>query len=189
MSANIPPGPQTPRRNNRLSGLLWGGLAVGMLGMAFAAVPAYRLFCQVTGYDGTPRVVERSADVVIGTRQMTVRFDASTNHGMPWRFTPDQRQVALPLGEETLISYSASNPSDESITGTATFNVTPLKAAQYFNKIECFCFTEQTLAPGQTAHMPVVFYVDPALADDPDMDDVTTLTLSYTFFRKAAAGS
>jgi cytochrome c oxidase assembly protein subunit 11 len=179
--------PRKAKRNNRSLGMVLGGVAVGMVGMAFAAVPAYRLFCQVTGYDGTPRVVSEAPQPVITGRSVTVRFDATTNQGLPWHFAPDQLKVSMPLGEETLITYSASNPSDQTITGTATFNVTPLKAAQYFSKIECFCFTEQTLTPGQTTHMPVVFYVDPALADDPDMADVTTLTLSYTFFRKATA--
>lgn len=170
--------------SNRKLAMILGGLAVGMVGVAFAAVPAYRLFCQVTGYGGTPRIGVAAPGVALSEQTVSVRFDASTNQDIPWRFAPLQREMTVRLGEEVLAHYQASNPTDEPITGTATFNVTPLKAAQYFSKIECFCFTEQTLAPGETIDMPVLFYVDPAMIGDGTVDDVHTLTLSYTFFRK-----
>lgn len=170
--------------SNRKLAMMAGGLAVGMVGVAFAAVPAYRIFCQVTGYGGTPRVGASAPGVEMSRETVNVRFDATTNQDIPWDFKPVQHEVKAHLGEEMLIHYQAHNPSDEPITGTATFNITPLKAAQYFTKIDCFCFTEQTLAPGETADMPVLFYVDPALSEDENVDEVHTLTLSYTFFRK-----
>lgn len=174
---------QKARSNGRIA-LIFGGLALGMVGVAFAAVPAYRLFCQVTGYGGTPQRVSGAEDVAQSQRTIVVRFDASLNQDVPWEFRPEQKQVTVHLGERKLVAYEARNLSDENITGTATFNVTPLKAAQYFSKVDCFCFTEQTLQPGQRADMPVTFYVDPAIADDADVADVHTITLSYTFFRK-----
>lgn len=174
------------RSNGRLAAIFGLG-ALTMVGVAFASVPAYRLFCQVTGYGGTPQIEEAGAEAVpISSTTITVRFDSSVNQAIPWRFVPVQRSVDIHLGEHGLAFYEATNLSDETIVGTATFNVTPLKAAQYFTKIECFCFTEQTLKPGETVQMPVTFYVDPALAEDPHVSEVTALTLSYTFFRKNA---
>ncbi len=170
-------------KNTRLA-LILGGVAVGMVGVAFAAVPAYRLFCQVTGYGGTPRIAGGAVEEAVGAEVVTVRFDASTNQDIPWRFKPDQVALKAHMGERILAHYSATNPTDETITGTATFNITPLKAAQYFTKIDCFCFTEQTLKPGETVDMPVLFYVDPAMRQDEAVAEVHTLTLSYTFFRK-----
>ena len=152
-----------------------------MVGAAFAAVPLYRIFCQVTGYGGTPQVAE-TAPATMLERRMTVRFNADTGPALPWEFAPAQRKISIRVGEQALAFYRARNLSDRAVTGTATFNVTPLKAGQYFSKIDCFCFTEQTLAPGASADMPVTFFVDPAIADDPNLDDVTTITLSYTFF-------
>ena len=152
-----------------------------MVGAAFAAVPLYRIFCQVTGYGGTPQVAE-SAPATMLERRMTVRFNADTGPALPWEFAPARRKISIRVGEQALAFYRARNLSDRAVTGTATFNVTPLKAGQYFSKIDCFCFTEQTLAPGVSADMPVTFFVDPAIADDPNLDDVTTITLSYTFF-------
>ncbi len=152
-----------------------------MVGAAFAAVPLYRIFCQVTGYGGTPQVAETAPATVL-ERRMTVRFNADTGPALPWEFTPVRRKISIRVGEQALAFYRARNLSDRAVTGTATFNVTPLKAGQYFSKIDCFCFTEQTLAPGASADMPVTFFVDPAIADDPNLDDVTTITLSYTFF-------
>lgn len=157
-------------------------VAVGMVGLAYAAVPLYSLFCRVTGYGGTTQVAE-AAPGAVGERLMTVRFDASVERGMPWDFRPAQREVVVRIGEQTLAHYVASNPTARPITGQASFNVTPLKAGKYFDKIECFCFTKQTLAPGQTVDMPVSFFVDPALLKDRDMAEVDTITLSYTFFR------
>jgi cytochrome c oxidase assembly protein subunit 11 len=179
------------RSNGRLAAIL-AAVAVAMVGMAFAAVPAYRAFCQVTGYGGTPSIVTgagaETAASAAGGRRVTIRFDASTDGRMPWGFRPEQEAVTARLGERKLIHYRAVNPTDQTITGTATFNVTPLKAAQYLSKIDCFCFTEQTLAPGESADMPVLFYIDPAMAEDDTVAEVDTLTLSYTFFRKDGGG-
>lgn len=158
-------------------------LVGGMVGLAFASVPLYRVFCQVTGYGGTPNTEAVSAPSEMSDTIVTVDFDANVNKGMPWVFKPVQRKVRVALGEETLAHYTATNLSDETVTGTATFSVTPYKAAQYFSKIDCFCFTEQTLLPGQEVDMPVSFYVDPAILDDPSAKDVRVITLSYTFYR------
>ncbi|HJP20889.1 MAG: cytochrome c oxidase assembly protein [Alphaproteobacteria bacterium] len=166
--------------------LLLAGLVVGMAGLAFASVPLYRLFCQVTGYGGTSRVAIAAPAQVLD-RFITVQFNADTARGMPWRFAPVQRQVKLRLGEETLAFYRAHNPSPKSVTGSATFNVTPHIAGPYFNKIECFCFTEQTLAAGQSADMPVSFFIDPDIVNDRDLEGVDTITLSYTFFARPPA--
>lgn len=176
---------RSDRTRNARMGLIFGSLALGMVGMAFAAVPAYRLFCQITGYGGTPRIAEAG---VSGTgvldQTITVAFDASVNGALPWRFVPVQRAVEVRIGEENIAFYEATNTSDQPITGMATFNVTPLKAGRYFVKIDCFCFIEQTLQPGETVSMPVLFQVDPAIATDRNTTDVSTITLSYTFFHK-----
>lgn len=178
-----------PRRANARTGLVLAGVAVGMVGLAFASVPLYRLFCQVTGYGGTPAIVlEKRGIEVDAAHPITIRFDASVNRDMPWRFEPVQRAVTVPLGQDALVAYRAVNTSDRPIVGTATFNVTPTKVAQYFSKIECFCFTEQRLEPGESVDMPVTFYVDPAILDDEHARDVHTITLSYTFFEKKVDG-
>lgn len=157
------------------------GIVFGMVGLAYASVPLYELFCRVTGYGGTTQVAEEGAEKILD-REMAVRFDSTTSPNLPWTFEPEQREVKLRIGEQAIAYYRATNNSDRTITGTATFNVTPLKAGLYFNKIDCFCFTEQTLKPGETVDMPVVYYVDPELDEDPNLDEVRTLTLSYTFF-------
>ena len=157
-------------------------VAGGMLGLSFASVPLYRLFCQVTGYGGTPNVEAEAAPGAVAERVITVRFDSNVNSALPWRFKPTQRAVDLRVGEEGLAFYRAENISDKPVTGTASFNVTPFKAAQYFSKIECFCFTEQTLAPGEFVDMPVTFYVDPDIMADENVADVKAITLSYTFY-------
>jgi cytochrome c oxidase assembly protein subunit 11 len=168
-------------KNARVSLLLFG-LVAGMIGLSFAAVPLYRLFCQVTGFSGTPQIVEKGSDKIVG-RVVKIRFNSDTDRSIPWDFRPAQLEVSAQLGEQKLVFYRAHNPTARPITGTAVFNVTPLKVGEYFNKVECFCFTEQRLEPGQTVDMPVAFYVDPRLNDDPSMADVTTITLSYTFYR------
>ncbi|MGD9784392.1 MAG: cytochrome c oxidase assembly protein [Hyphomicrobiaceae bacterium] len=156
-------------------------LAVGMVGMAYAAVPLYRLFCQVTGYGGTPRVANAGSDRVLD-RTITVRFDANISRALPWEFEPVARTMQVRLGETSLAHYKARNEAQRTTKGSAVFNVTPESAGAYFNKIECFCFTEQTLAPGQSADMPVSFFVDPAIVDDPDAGKLSEITLSYTFY-------
>ena len=173
----------TETKNRRVA--LWLVLLVGgMVGLAYASVPLYQLFCQVTGYGGTPgrADVGQSAAEEVLDRQMTIRFDASTNRDLPWIFEPVQRQIDIPVGESGLAFYRAKNTSDRPVRGVATFNVTPLKAGPYFVKVDCFCFTEQTLLPGQEVDMPVTFYVDPAIDDENTLDEVKTITLSYTFF-------
>ncbi|MBT3330321.1 MAG: cytochrome c oxidase assembly protein [Rhodospirillaceae bacterium] len=173
---------------NRLTALVAAGVVFTMIGAAYAAVPLYQIFCQVTGFGGTTQVAEE-APAEIGERIITVRFNADTARNMPWKFSPQQRAVTLHVGEQTLAFYQASNPTDRAIVGSSTFNVTPAKAGAYFNKIECFCFTEQVLVPGQSVDMPVSFFVDPAISDDPNLDDVKTITLSYTFFEVAGSSN
>lgn len=158
---------------------------VSMVGVSFAAVPLYQLFCQVTGYGGTTQRVEQMSDTILD-RKIMVRFDANVAGGLPWDFKPVEREVELKIGETIQIGYTAQNTSSQSTFGQATFNVTPMSAGAYFNKIQCFCFTETELKPGETLDMPVVFFVDPAIIDDPDAKDVTTITLSYTFFPHAS---
>lgn len=159
-------------------------LAAGMVMLAYASVPLYRLFCQITGFGGTP-VEASSAPGATGSRQITIRFNADIDDDLPWIFTPETTKKTVRLGEETLTYYTAENKTNRPITGHATYNVVPHKAAPYFAKIECFCFTDQTLSPNQKVHMPISFFVDPAIADDPATQDVETITLSYTFFRTA----
>ena len=172
-----------PRRTrNATVALMLGGLAFGMVGLAFAAVPLYRLFCQVTGFGGTTQVAE-SPPAEAGQRLFKVRFNADVNADLPWRFWPEQREVSLRVGEPGLVFYGAENLTARAVTGAATFNVTPLKAGRYFSKVQCFCFDEQTLGPGETARLGVSFFVDPEILEDRNLDEVTAITLSYTFFR------
>ena len=156
-------------------------VVIFMVALSFAAVPAYRLFCQVTGFGGTPQISESLPNVTID-RNITVKFNADTNAKLPWQFKPEQREIQVKLGQRGITAYHAQNVAQIPVTGTAIYNVTPLKAGKYFHKIQCFCFEEQTLNPGEDIDMPVLFYVDPALNDDPNMQDITTITLSYTFF-------
>lgn len=163
-------------------------IAGGMVLLSFLSVPLYRLTCQVTGWGGTTRVTaEKTAHAPIA-RKITVRFNADVAPGMPWKFGPEQGPVTLAIGADGFASFYAENTSAAPVTGTAVYNVTPLRAGKYFYKMQCFCFGEQVLGPGQKAHMPVVFYVDPKIADDPDLKDLGTITLSYTFFRKGSEG-
>ena len=172
---------QRTRRNRRM-GLVLAGVVAGMVGLSFAAVPLYSLFCQVTGYGGTTQVAEQVPDAPL-ERTIKVRFNADVNPGLPWRFQPEQREVEVKIGEPTLVFYSAHNLSARETHGTAVFNVTPLKAGQYFQKVDCFCFTEQKLNPGERVDMGVSFYIDPSVVEDASMDSVDTITLSYTFFK------
>ncbi len=158
-----------------------GGFAIFMLGMAFASVPLYRIFCQKTGYGGTPQVAVQLPDRILD-RKITVRFNANTDPKLPWTFKPLQNSVTVRLGEQGFALYRVKNNSKDYITGMATYNVTPDKAGPYFNKIECFCFIEQRLAPGQEMDMPLLFFVHPDLNDAENLKEVDTITLSYTFF-------
>ena len=158
------------------------GIIVVMGALAYASVPLYRLFCQVTGFGGTTQRAERAAGPVLD-REIEIRFNADISDDLAWSFRPVERTLKARVGEEMLAFYRAENIGSEVLVGSATFNVTPLKAGQYFSKIECFCFTEQRLGPGESADMPVSFFVDPAIAEDPSLDDVSTITLSYTFFK------
>lgn len=168
-------------RSNRAVAAACLAFFAGMIGMAYAAVPLYAMFCQVTGYGGTTQRVEQYSDRVLD-RTITVRFDANVSGGLPWDFQPLQRDVTMKIGETTQIGYKARNLFDTPTNGRASFNVTPEMAGAYFNKVECFCFTDTTLKPGETLDMPVVFYVDPDIADVPELKDLKTITLSYTFF-------
>jgi cytochrome c oxidase assembly protein subunit 11 len=168
-------------RNAKISVALT--LVVGaMVGLTFASVPLYRMFCQVTGYGGTTQVATAVPEAV-SDRRITVRFNADVNPKLPWKFQPIDHAITLRVGESGLAFFRAENLSDRPVTGTATFNVTPLKAGQYFDKTQCFCFDEQRLEAGESAEMGVSFFVDPAILDDRNLDDVSTITLSYTFFK------
>jgi cytochrome c oxidase assembly protein subunit 11 len=167
------------QRNTRTA-LMMALLVAAMLGLAFASVPLYRLFCQVTGFGGTTQRADSAPGAIAG--EVGVRFDANTHPGLPWRFEPVQRTVRIAPGARTQILYRATNLVARTTSGQAVFNVTPDRAGQYFKKIECFCFTEQTLKAGQTADMPVVFFVDPKIRQDPDTKDIDEITLSYTFY-------
>jgi cytochrome c oxidase assembly protein subunit 11 len=168
-------------RNTILAGAV-GAVMAGMVGMSFAAIPLYRLFCAATGYAGTPNIGSAEAPGASG-QTIRVRFNADTNPGLPWDFAPDQIEVSLPLGEQQVAFYHATNQSRQSVTGMALYNVTPEKVGKYFHKTACFCFNTQTLAAGQAMEFPVSFWVDPAIRSDPNTADIKVITLSYTFFR------
>jgi len=176
----------TRRRRKGLTALIAGSVSLGMVGMAFAAVPLYKLFCQVTGFAGTTQRSETVADEILD-RLVTVQFDSNSAIELGWDFRPRDRRVTVRVGEPIEIVYLATNNTDHPTTGTALFNVTPETVGGYFVKVSCFCFTEQTLAPGETAEMPVLFYVDPAIDDHQNLDYVDTITLSYTFFAVPSA--
>jgi cytochrome c oxidase assembly protein subunit 11 len=168
------------RNRNRLVAVSLLGVCAGMVGLTFAAVPLYSLFCRVTGYAGTPQRATAGADHVID-REVVVRFDANVQ-GLPWEFRPETPQVTLKLGETGLVNFIAENRGKTPMDGTATFNVQPETAGIYFNKIQCFCLTEQHLKPGELIEMAVQFFVSPDMADDRDLNGTRTITLSYTFF-------
>ncbi len=162
--------------------VICSAIVVGMVGMAYAAVPLYDLFCRVTGYGGTTQIAQYDSSAILD-REVTVRFSATNARDFPWEFEPLQNQMTVRVGETALAFYRATNTTDEPITGIASYNVSPFKMGPYFSKLECFCFTEQTLQPGQSMDMPVIFFVDPQMDEEERLDDITTLTLSYTFFR------
>jgi cytochrome c oxidase assembly protein subunit 11 len=170
--------------SNAKTGFLAGALAISMVGVGFAAVPLYRLFCQVTGFGGTTMRVDaaQAATISATNKSMVIRFDANHRGDLPWEFKPERPTDTVSIGAKDMSIYLAKNLSSEAVTGTATFNVTPALAGKYFNKIQCFCFTEQTLKPGEQVRMPVLYYVDPKIMTDPETKDIEEITLSYTFY-------
>lgn len=169
-------------RKNARMGLAILAVVLGMAALAYASVPLYDLFCRVTGFGGTTQIAETLPDTVL-ERRITVQFNADTGRNLPWNFKPEQRAIEVQLGQKGLTAFIAHNRNPKPTTGTAVYNVTPLKAGKYFHKVQCFCFDEQTLAPGQEVSMPVMFYIDPKMDEDDNMKDVKTITLSYTFYR------
>ncbi|MBN8828315.1 MAG: cytochrome c oxidase assembly protein [Sphingobacteriia bacterium] len=167
--------------NNKKLAINMAAIVLGMFMMAYAAVPIYRVFCQVTGFGGTISQVKQKSDK-IGTREIKVYFDANIDKNLPWEFKTKQNNIKALTGSNILVYFEAKNLSNNMIKGMATYNVTPLKAGKYFKKIHCFCFEEQILLPNQKVEFPVTFYVDPKLEDDHNLDDVKEITLSYTFF-------
>lgn len=176
-----PAADDAKRKSNRRVAAICVAFFCGMIGMAYAAVPLYTLFCQVTGYGGTTQRVTQYSDRVLD-RDITIRFDANTAGGVPWKFAPVDRAITVRIGETAQAHYTATNMAATATGGRATFNVTPETAGAYFNKVECFCFTDTTLAAGETMDMPVIFFVDPDIVDVPELKNVKTITLSYTMF-------
>ena len=157
------------------------GVAVAMLGLGFASDPLYDTFCKITGYGGTPKIAEDNLSEIID-RTITVEFDSNVSPELPWEFRPDQRRMDVKLGQSGLAYYSVENVSDQAVVGVANFNVMPIKAAPYFIKTDCFCFEEQIIQPGETINLPVIFFVDPQMDEESRLDEIKTITLSYTFF-------
>lgn len=172
---------------NRKTAMYAATGAVAMLGLGFASVPLYRIFCQVTGFGGTTQRVNeaQAATVAVSGKTISIRFDANVERGMPWRFKPTQTTDTVSIGGRDMTVFTARNLSDQTVKGMASFNVEPEQAGRYFNKVQCFCFNEQELKPGQEVRMPVIYYVDPAILNDPDTKDIEQITLSYTFHRAA----
>jgi cytochrome c oxidase assembly protein subunit 11 len=167
-------------QNNKKIAAIMSGIVAAMVGLAFASAPLYRAFCEATGFGGTPLRAEKAPGAIAG--EVSVRFDANTHPGLPWRFEPEQTTVNVAPGAQTKIFYRAQNLSARTITGQAAYNVSPDQVGKYFKKIQCFCFSEQTLKAGQTVDMPVVFFVDPKIKQDQDTRDIDQITLSYTFY-------
>jgi cytochrome c oxidase assembly protein subunit 11 len=174
------PDPRNHRSNRIVAGVCVAFFG-GMIGASYAAVPLYQMFCQITGYGGTTQRVDQYSDTILD-RDITIRFDANTSGGLPWDFAPEKREIKIKIGETVQANYHAANNFSVPSGGRATFNVTPDLAGAYFNKVECFCFTDTTLQPGENMEMPVVFYVDPEIVNVPEMKNIKTITLSYTFF-------
>lgn len=172
--------PDTSKNTKFLFAIL--GFVAFMVGVSFAAVPLYDAFCRATGFGGTPQQADQNLSQM-SERRIKIHFNTDTQKNIPWQFGPEVRQVTVNVGQNGFINFKAKNTTTRTITGTAIYNVTPLKVGKYFVKTQCFCFEEQTLNPGQSVNMPVVFYVDPAIEDDPTMDDISVITLSYSFFR------
>ena len=170
----------TPFRHRAVAWTV-AGVVVAMVGMAYAAVPLYQAFCRATGYGGTPRIVEKATESR-GARTLTVRFDTNIAAGLPWTLTPETPSIEAATGETKTVFFRVHNQSDKPVSGIAGYNVSPDQSGAYFNKISCFCFNEQTLAPGETAEWPVVFYLDPSLEKDETMAHVDSITLSYVLY-------
>jgi cytochrome c oxidase assembly protein subunit 11 len=174
--------PGIASRNGRTAGIM-ALIVLAMIGLAFASVPLYRMFCQVTGFDGTTQRADgAAAPRAVAGKMISVRFDANISPSLPWRFQPEQTTERVVIGEREMAFFTAKNLSARTVTGTAAFNVTPVQAGKYFTKIQCFCFNEQTLKPGEEVRMPVVYYVDPAILKDVDDRAISEITLSYTFY-------
>ena len=173
--------PVQARRNNAAVAVTCFGIVAGMVGMAYAAVPLYRMFCQFTGYDGTTQRVEQASDVILD-RKVTVSFDTNVAPGLPWAFVSEENDFTMRIGETVEAMFKIKNTSDKTTVGQARFNVTPFQSAAYFNKIQCFCFERTELKPGETREMPVVFYIDPEITKTVESESVGTITLSYTFY-------
>nr|NP_044755.1 component involved in Haem biosynthesis [Reclinomonas americana]O21243.1 RecName: Full=Cytochrome c oxidase assembly protein ctaG [Reclinomonas americana]AAD11870.1 component involved in Haem biosynthesis [Reclinomonas americana] len=175
-------------KNRKSIAILIAAVSITMIGFSYGSVPLYRIFCQVTGFGGTTQVADLESDILTlkdeqqENRIITVRFNGDVSDTMPWKFHPIQQEIKVMVGETALAFYSAENPTDSSIIGISTYNVNPQQAGIYFNKIQCFCFEEQRLKPHETIDMPVFFFIDPAILDDPKMSDIDSITLSYTFF-------
>jgi cytochrome c oxidase assembly protein subunit 11 len=175
------PKPKSPNRDVIVAGIC-GAVVAAMVGAAFASVPFYNWFCRTTGFAGTTQVAEKAPGEVLG-RTVFIRFDSNVAAGLPWKFMPEQNEIKVRIGEVTTVHYKVVNEAAREITAQASYNVSPPTVGAYFDKINCFCFTQQTMKPGETREMTVVFYVDPAIAKDRDQDDLNTITLSYTFYR------
>lgn len=183
MMATLPPSPFDRDRRNRRTLVAMAGVGLAMLGLGFASVPLYRMFCEQTGFGGTTARAAADTQVAVAAgHTMSIRFDSNVQPGMPWQFYPEHRIDTVTVGAKDMAIFIAKNMSDKPVTGTASFNVTPTQAGAYFTKIQCFCFTQQTLQPGQEVRMPVLFYVDPKILKDPDNKDTQQITLSYTFY-------
>ncbi len=181
--ASLPPSPFDRDRRNRRTLVAMAGVGLAMLGLGFASVPLYRIFCEQTGFGGTTQ--RAAADVKLQPalgHTMSIRFDSNVQPGMPWKFYPEHPTDTVTVGARDMAIFIAKNMSDKPVTGTASFNVTPTQAGAYFTKIQCFCFTQQTLKPGEQVRMPVIYYVDPKILNDPDNRDTQEITLSYTFY-------
>jgi cytochrome c oxidase assembly protein subunit 11 len=178
---NVPPKRRGLGRDARVAALC-GLLVAFMVGASYAAVPFYNWFCRATGFNGTTMVASAAPATGPLARTIAVRFDSNVSGGLPWKFVPEKTEITVRIGEVVTVFYNVTNQSARTTYAQAAYNVAPLTVGAYFQKINCFCFTEQTLAPGETREMPVVFYVDPALATDPENDGLNSITLSYTFY-------
>jgi cytochrome c oxidase assembly protein subunit 11 len=177
------PRDRTKLRRDVIIAACCGAFVAMMVGAAYASVPLYNWFCKTTGFGGTTQVAEKAPDHVLA-RELTIRFDSNVAPGLPWRFEPEQNEIKVRIGEVATVHYKVINQAAREITAQAGYNVSPPQVGGYFNKINCFCFTQQTMKPGETREMAVVFYVDPEIVKDRDQNDLNTITLSYTFYRQ-----